>query len=103
MIAYDGEQALRLLNEFQFKPDFIILDLNVPKFSGLEILRRYRASEGPPVVVLTSSLNPHERQRAMELGVKEYLTKSTDIDEYMNTVQRAVERWMPSAGAAGVN
>ena len=97
MIAYDGEQALRLLNEFQFKPDFIILDLNIPKFSGLQILQRYRAEDGPPVVVLTSSVNPLERQRALELGVKEYLTKSTDIDEYMKTVQDALERWLPSA------
>ena len=100
MIAYDGEQALRLLNEFHFQPDFIILDLNIPKFNGLQILERYRAREGPPVVVLTSSINPHERDRAFELGVKEYLTKSIDMDEYMRTVQDAIERWMPSGETA---
>ena len=102
MIAYDGEQALRLLNEFKFAPDFIILDLNVPKFNGLQILQRYRASDGPPVIVLTSSINPHERQRALELGVKEYLIKSTDIDQYMKTVQDAIERWLPG-GASSVS
>ena len=36
VIAYDGEQALRFLTEFKFKPDLIILDLNVPKFNGLQ-------------------------------------------------------------------
>lgn len=100
MIAYDGEQALRLLNEFKFAPNLIILDLNVPKFNGLQILQRYRASDGPPVIVLTSSINPHERQRALELGVKEYLIKSTDIDQYMKTVRDALERWMPHGESA---
>src|SRR5438477_5993116 len=38
MIAYDGEQALRLLGEMHFKPDFIILDLAIPKFDGLTVL-----------------------------------------------------------------
>jgi CheY-like chemotaxis protein len=99
MIAYDGEQALRLLNEFNFKPDFIILDLNVPKFNGLQILESYRTNEGAPVVVFTSSINPQERKRALELGAREYLTKPSDLDEYMQTVQSALERWLPDASS----
>lgn len=102
LIAYDGEQALRLLTELEFRPDFIILDLNVPKFSGLQILERYRAKEGPPVLVLTSSVNPQDEKRAFELGAKEYLVKPTDLDTYLSTVRQAVERWrMGAATRAG--
>lgn len=103
LIAYDGEQALRMLSEFQFRPDFIILDLNLPKFSGLQILERYRAHEGPPVVVFTSSVNKVERERAFELGVREYLVKPSDLDEFMDTIRGAIERWMPDALASGAH
>src|ERR1700680_2140087 len=80
LIAYDGQQAMKFLTELNFKPDFIILDLNIPKFNGIQILERYRAKEGPPVVVFTSSINPTERKRAMELGAKEYIVKPSDVD-----------------------
>lgn len=103
LIAYDGEQALRMLSEFRFKPDFIILDLNLPKFSGLQILERYRAREGPPVVVFTSSVNKVERERAFELGVREYLIKPSDLDEFMDTIRGAIERWMPDARATSAD
>jgi DNA-binding response OmpR family regulator len=100
MIAYDGEQALRLLKEFRFRPDFVILDLNIPKFNGLQILESYRKSEGPPLVVFTSSINPNERRKALELGAREYLTKPSNINEYMKTIQGALERWMEERAAA---
>jgi DNA-binding response OmpR family regulator len=103
MIAYDGEQALRLLNEFNFRPDFVILDLNIPKFSGLQILESHRTSDGPPLVVFTSSVNPHERRRALDLGAKEYLTKPSNIDEYMQTIQDALERWMKVQDETGAS
>lgn len=40
LVAYDGEQALRFLSQFNFKPDIVLLDLNMPKFSGLQILEK---------------------------------------------------------------
>lgn len=102
LIAYDGEQALRFLTELDFKPDFIILDLNVPKFSGLQILQRYRAHSGPPVLVLTSSINPEDQKRAFELGVKEYLVKPTDLDTYLKLVRDALEHWSFGAVSSAV-
>jgi DNA-binding NarL/FixJ family response regulator len=42
-----------------------------------------------PVIVFTSSQNPKERARAMELGVKEYLTKPMGLDDYINTIRTA--------------
>lgn len=103
MIAYDGEQALRMLNEFKFRPDFVILDLNIPKFNGLQILESYRRQDGPPLVVFTSSINPQERVRALELGAEEYLIKPSNITEYMKTIQSALERWMEVEDEDGVS
>jgi DNA-binding response OmpR family regulator len=100
LIAYDGEQAMRILTELQFQPDFIILDLNLPKFGGLRILERYRAHRGPPVIVFTSSQNPTEKSRALELGAKEYLIKPSDLDTFMKVIREALERWMPHSDPA---
>ncbi len=93
VIAYDGEQALYFLNEFKFKPDFIILDLNLPKFNGFEILERYRVKDGPPVVVMSGSDNPWDRQRAMELGAREYIVKPIHLNDFIEAVRGLLERW----------
>jgi CheY-like chemotaxis protein len=101
LIAYDGEQAIRILEELPFKPDFILLDLNVPKLDGLELLARYRENLAAPVVILTSSMNPKDRERALELGAHEYVSKPVLSQEFINTVQSMLERWM--GGSAPVS
>jgi DNA-binding response OmpR family regulator len=95
MIAYDGEQALRMLLHDDVTPDFIFLDLNLPKHHGMEILKLYHATERPPWVVLTSSSNPQDRKRALELGAREYIVKPMDLEEYIATVRESFERWIP--------
>jgi CheY-like chemotaxis protein len=97
MVAYDGEQALEFLTEFKFKPDVIFLDLNVPKFNGLQVLERSRANKASPVIVLTSSINPADSSRAFELGVHEYIVKPLDLDAFLDSVSGALERWTGNA------
>lgn len=94
MIAYDGEQALHMLMHDGVTPDLIFLDLNLPKHHGIEILERYHASERPPWVVLTSSSNPQDRRRSLELGARDYIVKPLDLDLYMRTVRESFERWV---------
>lgn len=93
LVACDGEQALRFLAQHNVKPDMVLLDLNVPKFSGLEILERYGPKTGPPFIVLTSSANPFDKERAVALGACEYLEKPLDLSSYIKTVHGAIERW----------
>ncbi len=93
LIAYDGEQALRILDELQFAPDCILLDLNVPKFDGLTLLERYRDRFGAPVIVLTGSENPEDRRRAFELGVEDYVVKPVGFDSFLARVQELLERF----------
>jgi len=89
-IAVDGEQAVELLSD-HFHPDLIILDLNIPKVSGLSVLERCHPEV--PVVVFTSSSRPHDHLRAMDLGAKDYVQKSTDIAEYMEQVRAIIRNW----------
>src|SRR5436305_10101373 len=86
MIAYDGEQAIKLLEQMAFKPDFIILDLNIPKFDGHQILERYH-SGGAPIVVFTSSSNGEDKRRALAGGARDYVIKPTGFRAFMNAVQ----------------
>jgi len=77
-----------MLESSHFKPDLIILDLNIPKVFGLSFLGRYRAEA--PVVVFTVSTNPHDRRRSLELGARAYVEKPDDLDEYCRAVSNIV-------------
>jgi CheY-like chemotaxis protein len=98
-VAMDGRQAVEILSRGQFKPDVVILDLKLPKLSGIGFLEGYRPQA--PVVVFTSSSNIHDRERAFQLGVKDYIEKPTDLDEYMRIVSQIVRTWAVRAFSQG--
>src|ERR1700688_165566 len=79
-VAMDGEQALRMLSDPDLKPDLVILDLNIPKVPGIAILAQCRPTA--PVVVFSSSSNPTEIQRAKDLGVRDFVHKPIDFEEF---------------------
>lgn len=76
-VASDGEEGLRMALEED--PDFILLDLRLPKLSGLELLSRLRASPKSreiPVIVLSNVTDIELLHRGGELGVLEYMLKA---------------------------
>lgn len=84
----DGEEAVAFLlrqgrHQHAPRPDLIVLDLNLPKLRGEQVLRKIREARPDlrqvPVVVLTSSDLLHDRQTMAALGVARYLTKSSDV------------------------
>lgn len=84
----DGEVAIRFLDQLTASPgiDLIIIDLNIPKHDGIEVLTRYKNSpwiRQIPVAVFTSSNSPVERNRVLSLGVAAYLRKPMELDEYL--------------------
>ena len=93
IIAYDGEQAMKFLFELNYKPDFILLDLNMPKFDGFAVLERHRAKGGAPVIVLTSSQNPPDKRRALELGARDYVVKPAGLRPFIAAIHGILERW----------
>ena len=92
-VARDGEQALQMLRDpAYYKPDLIILDMNVPKVPGLEFLRRYKPKE-VPVVIFSSSQNIAEIRQAMDLGAREFVQKPIDLQSFTKAVHGIIDRW----------
>ena len=102
VVAEDGEQALQTLfgtNEQAESgaPALILLDLNLPKRNGLEVLRVLRTHPDTrlvPVVILTSSLEPSDRLNAYQAGANSYLRKPVDFDEFVHVAQQVGSYWL---------
>ena len=90
-IAIDGQQALQMLTEPHFEPSLIVLDLNIPKIPGLNLLERWPTKI--PVVVFSSSTDEREKQRALELGASEFVLKSLDLGEFSESVCGMIRKW----------
>jgi DNA-binding NtrC family response regulator len=91
-VARDGEQALQMLDNPEFTPGLIILDLNIPRIPGSAVLERYHSAK-IPIVIFSSSWNEAEIRRAMELGAREFAQKPTDLQAFGDVVCGMVERW----------
>ncbi len=90
-VVSDGREALDFVQQrgkyaSTAAPDLAILDLNLPKNDGLEILEAMRANAAflkVPVAVLSSSSSPRERGRVERFGIARFLAKPPDLDEYL--------------------
>ena len=101
LVARDGEEALQFLrHEGAFtsvpRPDLILLDLNLPKKDGREVLSEIKADESLasiPVIVLTTSEAQQDICRAYNLHANCYLTKPVEIDHFLRTVRGIEDFW----------
>ena len=67
-------------------PDLAVLDLNLPGIGGVSILEAMRQNkdlEDVPVFIMTSASGPREKARAMELGIDRFITKPSDLEEFL--------------------
>ncbi len=95
-VAVDGMEALRCLREGPL-PDLILLDLNLPRKSGREVLQEIKSTESLqriPVVVLTSSEAEDDLADVYRLHANCYLAKPVDLDEFMNVVRAIEHFWL---------
>ena len=91
-VAADGEEALQFIERVERdadapSPGVVLLDLNLPKRTGAEVLSRVRQSDklkDVPVVILTSSDSPKDREETTRLGANRYFRKPTGYDEFLN-------------------
>lgn len=84
--AKDGAEAWRLFGHET--PEVIILDLNMPGLSGLEVLRRIRGSQRPCVVmILTNHVEASIREACFRGGADYFLRKSSDLDEVVDILR----------------
>lgn len=104
-VCRDGEEALDYL--FQRgryirglnapRPDMILLDLNLPKRSGLEILEQIKHDEtlrGIPVIVLTTSDRDEDVRRCYRQGANNYITKPVQFDDCVKLVATIEQYWL---------
>ena len=92
----DGEEVLRYLASASARPrpDIFVIDLNLPKITGDEILSSIRQDDflrDTPALVLTSSDSARDRTRALELGATAYVRKPCTLDEYF-AIGKVIER-----------
>jgi two-component system response regulator QseB len=86
----DGSSALRFLRAETF--DIIVLDLNLPRVSGLVVLQEMRANGiKTPVLILTARDSVEDRVKGLDTGADDYLTKPFDLDELSARI-RALQR-----------
>jgi two-component system, chemotaxis family, response regulator Rcp1 len=90
-VAGDGQKAITMVRDRAGAgggslPDLIVLDVNLPKHGGSEVLEQIRgvpALSSVPVIMFTSSSSPVDQQRATELGANLYLQKPSDLDDLL--------------------
>jgi DNA-binding response OmpR family regulator len=86
--AHDGAEALELAE--RLVPSLCVLDVQMPKLSGFEVLRALRSSEHTaqiPVIFLTASVKDRDIARALEIGADGYLSKPFDSGELQERVE----------------
>ncbi|HKI58681.1 MAG TPA: response regulator [Trueperaceae bacterium] len=101
-LVEDGEQALAFLRgEDGYadapRPDLVLLDLNLPRVDGREVLAEMKADpdlKRIPVVVLTTSSADEDVLRAYELAANCYITKPVDLDKFLGVVRSIEEFWL---------
>jgi CheY-like chemotaxis protein len=103
-IVRHGEDALAFLRrEGEFagaeQPDLVVLDLNLPRMGGFEVLAALRADADPrlrrlPVVVFTTSGTRSDVEQAYELHASSFVTKPTAFEHYLDAVRAFREFWL---------
>jgi len=101
-VAMDGERAIHFLQKEQPyqdapKPDLILLDLNLPKIDGKEVLAHIKSKDrlkSIPVVVLTTSKAQEDILKVYELHANCYITKPMNVDSFFKVVKAIESFWM---------
>jgi two-component system, response regulator len=105
VVACDGQEAIDYLfgsgafsgRDMTVMPAVVVLDLKLPKLSGLEVLRRIRG-EGPtrriPVVVLTSSEDEVQIEESYALGANSFIKKPTDPTDFSEMILQVAMYWL---------
>ena len=101
-VATDGEEALDFLKQVPGfenapRPDLILLDLNIPKKNGFEVLSEIKdhpSVSSVPVVILTSSEAERDVVKSYNLHANCFISKPVDVDEFLAVVRSTGEFWL---------
>jgi len=101
----NGQEALNFIfngaeyegKKFSQRPKIILLDLNMPKVNGMEVLEKVKSNprtKGIPVVILTSSSEDPDIKKCYELGANSYIVKPVDFENFSKTVAELGLYWL---------
>lgn len=104
-VATDGVEGMNYLRKKgtyadAVTPDLILLDLNLPKLDGREVLQEVKADEflrRIPIVILTTSTADQDIQKAYTYHVNSYINKPVDFDKFFEIIQRIEAFWLTTA------
>jgi len=111
-VEQDGEAAINYLNSLKSsgngttRPDLIILDLNLPKKNGFEVLEKIKSSpvlRSIPVVVLSTSDSEEHIYKSYNLNANCYITKPVDFNKFLDVVRVIESFWFEVAKLPSVN
>lgn len=91
--AYDGKVALNIFD--REKPDFIILDLNLPGMDGLDVCREIRKDSNVPILMLTARVEEVDKLIGLEIGADDYVVKPFSPREVVARVRTIMRRSNP--------
>ncbi|GMQ89233.1 MAG: response regulator [Gammaproteobacteria bacterium] len=110
-VAHNGSEALELLSGWDGEElQLILLDVNLPQVSGLQVLKELRKSpltRHVPVVMLSGSSNNSDVAQSYDLGANSFLNKADQAEHFEATIQQVVPYWLhlnhpcPSPGSTG--
>ena len=96
-VAHDGEQALETLNSKKsMQPDLILLDLNLPKMDGIEVLKKIKSQENLefiPVIIMSSSNSKSDINKAYNNHANCYITKPPHQEELLEVIKSIELFW----------
>ena len=93
LTAKDGVDALAQLQEHQ--PDVMLLDVEMPRMDGFELATNMRNSaelKGIPIIMITSRTASKHRQRALEIGVNEYMGKPYNENDLLENIDKLISK-----------
>jgi CheY-like chemotaxis protein len=93
LTATNGAEALHVLSTAETLPDYIFVDLNMPRMGGLQFLKAIKQTDGLrniPVIVYSTSSNPRDIARTKELGAVSFITKPSRFADLCNLLQALI-------------
>jgi|AntRauTorckE5430_2_1112549.scaffolds.fasta_scaffold01012_2 CheY-like chemotaxis protein len=96
LTAENGEEALELLQDSTALPWFILMDINMPRMNGLELLKIMKSDERLkiiPVIMLTTSAQDEDRYQSFQNSVAGYVVKPVEFDDFVDAIDRIHKYW----------